>query len=45
MQKSGMTRGLRLEVLLMFCLFFSKFQPCVAYKTVAYKKKRVMQPC
>ena len=31
----------RLGVLLMFCLFFTKFQPIVAYKIVAYKKKRV----
>ena len=23
----------------MFCLFFDKFQPSVAYKSVAYKKK------
>ena len=34
------TRGSRLGVLLMFCLFFSQFQPSVAYKRVAYKKKR-----
>ena len=35
------TRGSRLGVLLMFCLFFTKFQPSVAYKIVAYKRKRV----
>ena len=38
------TRGSRLGVLLMFCLFFSQFQPSVAYKRVAYKKKRVYDP-
>ena len=31
-------KGSRLGVLLMFCLYFTKFQPRVAYKIVAYKK-------
>ena len=31
----------RLGVLLKNCLFFGRFQPGVAYKSVAYKKKRV----
>ena len=30
----------RLKVLLSFCLILSQFQPGVAYKSVAYKKKR-----
>ena len=34
-----------LGVLLMFCLFFTKFQPSVAYKIVAYKKKSVYLGC
>ena len=29
-------------VLLSFCLIFSQFQPGIAYKSVFYKKKRVM---
>ena len=35
------TKGSSLGVLLMFCLFFDKFQPSVVYKSVAYKKKFV----
>ena len=31
-----------LRVLLSFCLNFCQFQPSVAYKSVAYKKKRVV---
>ena len=31
-------------VLLSFCLIFYQFQPVVAYKSVAYKKKLVSQP-
>ena len=30
-----------LRVLLSICLFFFQFRPAVAYKSVAYKKKRV----
>ena len=32
-----------LRVLLSFCLTFWQFQPGVAYKSVAYKKRRVMK--
>ena len=32
----------RLRVLLSFCLFFSKFQPGVDYKSLAYKKQCVV---
>ena len=34
-------QGFRLGVLLNFCLFIPKFQLSVAYKSVAYKQKRV----
>ena len=30
------------QVLLSFCPIFGQFQPGVAYKSVAYKKKRVL---
>ena len=33
----------RLGVLLKNCLFFGRFQPGVAYKSVAYKKKACKQ--
>ena len=31
-----------LRVLLSFCLILCQFQPCVAYKSAAYKKKHVV---
>ena len=31
-----------MRVLLSLCLVFGEFQPCVAYKIVAYMKKRVL---
>ena len=35
------SKSLSLKALLSFCLIFCQFQPCVAYKSVAYRKKRL----
>ena len=38
-------QNFNLRVLLSFCLTFCQFQPGIAYKNVAYKKKRVYYRC
>ena len=38
-------QNFNLRVLLSFCLTFCQFQPGIAHKSVAYKKKRVYYRC